>query len=316
MPKSNMTVTRVAELCARLINRESQASIGRTMGVHSKTLEKAIKALRAHGVAIETRKPSRLSPEREARLHNLFRSTLMSNRAIVAETGVALESVNKSRRRFNAEVLKSGGELPKCDCGQDLHHARMCWVRHRQHMKNSGIRSVVTLSNEDQIEVRNRLLAGDTVRSVAERFGLPKMSVGGFLRSLSSDDRRVRNDTFLVAAARRRASKLADSISRPRATNPAADPLYAEIAKSVSRRIDPALRDDMISQAYLEVLEGRLDPKHLREGMRKVRGRVFSAFANPWGNLSIDAPTREDGTGSWVENIPDERALQAFDAVA
>ncbi|MEG3178167.1 hypothetical protein U1872_18145 [Sphingomonas sp. RB3P16] len=316
MTNSKIIVARIAELCARLIKRESQSSIKREMGMHGKSVQTAIDTLRAHGVEIETIAPSRFSPEQEARLHDMFSSTELSNRAIVARTGLQLDTVNKSRRRFNAGVVRSGGVLPKCDCGQDLHHARMCWVRHRQHMKDRGIRSVVTLSIDDQGEVRNRLLAGEAVRLVAEHFGLPKMSVGGFLRSLNSDDRRVREDTFLVATARRRAAKLANAISNPQATNPTADPLYAEIAKSVSRRIDPALRDDMISQAYLEVLEGRLDPQHLREGMRKVRGRVFSAFANPWGNMSIDAPTREDGSGSWVENIPDERALQAFDEIA
>lgn len=316
MPNPSNTVARMAEVCARLINRESQSSIQRQTGMSPRTISKAIVAMREHGLVLDTIAPSRSDPARAAKLYEFFRATQLSNREIVARTGINLTFVNKTRLRFNAERVRAGDELPTCECGQYLHHARMCWARQRDNLAERGIRSFVTLEPQAREDVRRHLLAGATKRAIGERFGLSKDTVARILRSLTADERRAREDNFLVAAARRRAAQLARAIKRPRATNPTADPLYAEIAQAVPRGIDRALRDDMISQAYLEVLEGRLDPKRLREGMRKVRGRVFSAFANPWGNLSIDAPTREDGSGSWVENIPDERALQAFDAVA
>ncbi|MDB5583356.1 MAG: hypothetical protein JWR80_8532 [Bradyrhizobium sp.] len=316
MRKSNITVALVAEVCARLINRESQMSVQKCTGLAGGTIKKAIAALRAHGIVVETITAVRFDAAKETRLHEIFRTTQLSNRDIEKATGVSLTTVNKSRGRFNAELVRKGGDLPQCECGQYLHHARMCWARHRQHMKDHGVRAVVTLEPFEQEHVRRRLLAGVTMRSEAERTGLPKMSIGSFLRTFTPEERRRRDDSFVIASARRRAVKLTRSIARPRATNPTADPLYAKIACAVPRGIDPALRDDMISEAYLEVLEGRLDPKHLREGVKKVRGKIFRTFANPWGNRSLDAPMHDDGTGNWAESIPDDRALQAFEALA
>lgn len=316
MRKSNITVARIAELCARLINRESQCSIVRIMGISPCSIGRAVSALRDHGVAVETASRPSIDVEKEARLHNLFRSTRLSNRTIVTDTGIPLETVNKSRRRYNAALIKAGEELPKCDCGQQLHHSRLCWARHRQNLKNRGVRSVATLEPFEQENMRRRLLAGATMRSEAERANLPKPAIGSFIRNFTPEERRQRDDSFVIASARRRSARLSKAIARPRAVKPMADPLYAQISHAVPRGIDSALRDDMISQAYLEVLEGRLDPKKLAAGVRKVRGRVFQAFANPWGNKSIDIANVDGRPGSWADNIPDERALEAFNLIA
>ena len=311
-----VTVSLIAEVCARLLNRESQSSIQKRTGMGTTTIGKAIAVMRAQGILVETAAATRLDPERETLLHEAFRTSTRSNREIVAATGINLTAINKSRQRFNAALVQAGGELPQCECGQYLHHARMCWARQRDNLAERGIRSFVTLDPTELEQVRRYLLAGATKRAIGERFNLSKDAVARILRSLTAEDRRAREDNFLVAAARRRAAVLARAIVRPRAINPTADPLYAEIARSVPHGIDPALRDDMISQAYLEVLEGRLDRTRLREGVRKVRGRVFSAFANPWGNRSLDAPLREGGTGTAADLIADDRALEAFEALA
>jgi len=314
MGSTHIGVARVAEICARLLRCESQASIAKQTGVTAVTVAKTAAVLRLHGVTVETTPRSALDPAREALLHDLFATTRMSNRSIGVATGIPSTSVSKSRRRFNAEALRAGRDLPKCECGQYLHHARLCWVRRIENFKRRGFHTVSALPTDQQEEIRRQLLAGETTRAVGDRAGFPRVVIQNFTRTLTPEERRIRAESFLVTAARQRAASLAKSITRPQAINPKADPLYAAIERTVSRGIDPALRDDMISQAYLEVLEGRLDPKNLAAGVKKVRGGIFRAFANPWGNLSLNECRSDDGP-DWTNEIPDERALSAFDTI-
>lgn len=311
MPKSKMTAAALTDVCARLIKQESKTAIQKQTGMGGTTLNKMLDELRRHGLVAEARPAVRLDAEREARLHELFRTTALSNRDIERETGVCLSSVNKSRTRFNYELVKAGGELPKCDCGQYLHHARICWARLHENMKAHGVRSVHTLDPAVKADVHRRLVLGQTARSVAERAGLTKDLVRAYLRNLTAEERLQRDLAFRTNAGRRRAADAAKRIARPLATNPAHDPLYAEIAAAVPRGIDPALRDDMISQAYLEVLEGRLTKDRLAAGVKKVRGRMFQAFANPWGNLSLDAALGDDAGRSMIERVPSDASAFA-----
>jgi len=304
MPRSKLTAAAIADVCARLINRESKTSIQKRAGMGGSTIDRIIAALQEHGLALDGYVAPRFDADREARLHELFRTTNMSNRRIVGETGVPLSTVNKSRERFNLALVQAGGELPRCGCGQYLHHPRLCWARTLDSMKRKGVASVHTLEPETKADVHRRLLMGQTARSIAERVGLSKALVRSYLRTLTREERQQREAAFRTNAGRRRAASAAKRIARPFATNPTSDPLYAAIAAAVPRAIDPALRDDMISQAYLEVLEGRLTKDQLVEGVKKVRSRIFQAFANPWGNLSLDAAIEDDSGRAMIERIP------------
>lgn len=304
MSKSKLNAAALADVCARLLNGESRTSITKRWGIGGTTMNSMTETLRRHGLKVEARPAPRFDANREDELHRLFRTTTRSNREISATTGIPLSTVNGSRRRFNLEVVKSGEELPRCECGQYLHHARLCWARHRQNMKNAGIASVRTLAPEVAEDVRRRLLRGETMRSIAERVSLKKEQIHSFLRTFTAEERQQRELAFRTSAGRRRARALARKIARPHATNPSSDPLYARISAAVPRGIDPALRDDMISQAYLEVLEGQLKEDRLAEGVKKVRGRIFQAFANPWGNVSLDAALGDDDARAIVESIP------------
>src|SRR4029453_6816204 len=100
MGHPTVTVARVAELCARLINRESQTSLKKSMKMGAKTILRAVDVLREHGIEIELRPQGRLDEDRRAALFNYFRDTNLSNRQIVAATGHKLDTVNKARKRF------------------------------------------------------------------------------------------------------------------------------------------------------------------------------------------------------------------------
>jgi hypothetical protein len=313
MARSNITVARIAETCARLLRKETISSIHNITGLSTATVANAARVMRAHGVPIETRS-ARRDLKREERIRRYFQTTQLSNRAIAAHMGINLTAVSTSRRRFNIELVRSGGELPKCECGQYLHHARMCGVRQHRNLDAKGVKRISGMPEAIRSDVQLRLVRGETTRSIAARLGLEKHHVQTFLCSLSRAERETRTSNYRISAGRVRASKLTKAIARPRAINPEEDPMFARISRTVSTSIDGALRDDMMQDAYLEYLEGRLKVEQFDLGMKKVRARIFRAFANPWGDVSLDV-SNDEGGESWVNAIPDERALEAFDAI-
>lgn len=159
------------------------------------------------------------------------------------------------------------------------------------------------------------LLEGKTLQSVADALGASRATVKNFLAKFSPEDRAARRDVFTIAAGRVRATKLQTTLQKPRAINPRADPIYDAISQLVSRRIDPSLRDDIISEAYVEYLYGRLKQNNLIAGVKRIQGRMFATFANPWGDLSLDAAMSEGGDATWIERIEDPQALEAFERI-
>ncbi|PXA96962.1 hypothetical protein DMC47_16160 [Nostoc sp. 3335mG] len=76
------------------------------------------------------------------------------------------------------------------------------------------------------------------------------------------------------------------------------------------------MRDDIISEAYVEYLHGRLKQNNLTAGVKRIQGRMFAAFANPWGDLSLDAAMSDEGDATWIERIEDPQALEAFERIS
>jgi transposase len=311
MPKCKLCAAEIADVCARLIIGESRRSIAKLHGISTATMIRMEDALRKRGVTIAPPPKRRVGTQQRALLDNLLRTTSKSNREIAAASGVSVGTVSIARHRFNIELVQAGGELPRCDCGQYLHHPRLCWARQKQNMINTGMRSLVTMDPEMRADVRRRLLGGEAMRAVAEGVGLKRSQILSFVQTFTRDEREQRKAAFRVGAGRRRADALRRSITKPKATDPTTDPLYARISAAVPRAIDGTLRDDMISQAYLEVLEGRIKEDQLADGVKKVRGRIFQAFANPWGNLSLDVTCGDEGGRRMIERIPSETSAFA-----
>jgi hypothetical protein len=308
-------MARAAEVCARLLNRDSLAEIKRRTGVGNSTMKQAIETLRLHGVNVELRARTPLTEARSAEMTRLFSETNLSNRNIAARLGAPLERVREVRLRYNEAVVLAGGELAACGCGQYLHHPRLCWARTHENMKAHGVRSVLTLPNDQQADVRDRLLKGETMRSIGERVGLPRSLIYSFLASFAAEERTVRTDAFKVGAGRRRAVAITRQTARPQATRPEADPLYARIAAAVPRSIDPAIRDDIIGDAYIAILDGRAKVGQLTEVVKRARSKVFAAFANSFGPRSLDQVVagtddftlmdtlRDESSSSWLEEM-------------
>lgn len=303
-----IVVAKYAEIVAGLLSGQSIAAVHIRTGVSYSSVRNFAKALIAQSVPISIRAPTRADPQKRAQIVELINANDLSNRAIAKVVGCSLDVVNKVRLKQRAQQLANGGEVPTCGCGRVLHHPYGCRYRRARDQIAAGNQCVAALSAEEQGSIRTQLLAGTPLPRIAQLHNFPKQKIQTFLNGLSDEDKAVRKAAVLTRNARKRAMRLADAVPKPVSTNPLNDPLYSEIARYVSHRIDPALRDDMIMEAYVEVMEGKLDRSALRDGMRSIRRRVFNGFANRWGHLSLDE-VQEGRSGAWVDNMPESAGL-------
>lgn len=94
------------------------------------------------------------------------------------------------------------------------------------------------------------------------------------------------------------------------------DPVFRRIWHAVPRSVDAALRDDIISEIYLAIREGRLHPRDIDAQAKRFISAGFAAWANPWGDLSFSMGKSGKNSGEdFTEAIEDEEALEAFDRV-
>jgi hypothetical protein len=275
--------------------------------------------MRADGSYPKTVNGASICRERRDEIWSMFQHTRLSSTAIAKRIGVESWSINSERNMFEDHARKNGIAIPLCLCGKGLHHQFACWARVNERARAAGRATRGLLATESQQDMRRRLLQGEEVRSVATSFGLQSSQLYHHLSTWSLQDRNTRNAALATREEERRAAlalkfssrQAARAVKKARksvptvAITPFKDPIYARISAEVPCSIDAALRDDMISEAYLDILEGRLDYAHLEAGMKRVRNRVYAAHASRWGPVSLDA-LRDDGSGrSLIENVPD-----------
>jgi transcriptional regulator with XRE-family HTH domain len=90
--------------------------------------------------------------------------------------------------------------------------------------------------------------------------------------------------------------------------------LYARIVKAVGKGVAPDIAADAVSDLYMDLLEGKLQPSEIETAARKYKGRVLDRYASRFGPRSLDEEIGEDGF-SLAEMVEDRSALDAFDAV-
>jgi hypothetical protein len=93
------------------------------------------------------------------------------------------------------------------------------------------------------------------------------------------------------------------------------DPIFGRIARAVPRGVDPMLRDDIMSDVYLAIREGRVHPREIEQVAKQFISAAFAAFSNRWGAISLDATIGDGSTATFLDALEDERALAAFDRV-
>lgn len=108
-----------------------------------------------------------------------------------------------------------------------------------------------------------------------------------------------------TVSERRRAIFLARTVAAPALITvaPPSD-MWAIIDSTVPRQLFSELRTEICQQLALDVLERRCEctVDALIRAMAKHRARYLRDYANPWGNLPLDAPSRDFDDDQTVAN--------------
>ena len=186
-----------------------------------------------------------------------------------------------------------------CACGREIGHPGACsatWERH------FGERGTAPLFPALIAKLSRPLLKGIPLPKIAADAAVSQNSVRRALRLLSIEDRRIR------AAAIRQRDDSADASLAPEA-------MMAEVQRAVPKRLEPSIRDEVIADLYLAVVEGRLEPADLKDAARVLINRSFSTWANVYGPASLDESLGDDSTATRGDMIADTTALAGIDDI-
>lgn len=311
--RGRTSIATTAEVCARLVTGQTFARIQKEVGISKAAVQLARQVLERFGVHIERKAIAPIPNEVRQQALELLRSTDLSDRAIAAQLECSHGAVGRLRMAQLGPALLDGEEVPLCECGEYLHHPRLCWSRVAAIETKKGS-PFAQLTVHQRREIYSRLMAGEITTSVAQAFGLKVTAIRNFVQRLPAENRAERSRNLKTPAARRKAVALSLQVAKPQAISPRADPLFAAVLSAMPRGLDRSLADDAAADAYLAlVLGGRREPEDVKAAVKRAVSSNFKRFANPWGALSLDAQRSPDGDDTFVDTIEDPLALAAFD---
>lgn len=176
-----------------------------------------------------------------------------------------------------------------CACGRILGHNYWCSATWDLHGQPRGRRPFAQAIEREAVAA---LVRGDLVADIAKKAGVGTDSVYQ-LRA-----------TLPTASKTARARAMRDRIAqRGKAEG---ELIMAQIQRAVTRRIDPMLRDDVVGELYLAVMEGRLEVEQIGAAVRSFVNRGLSEWQSAYGPKSLDASLGPDDARSVVDMIRDD----------
>ncbi len=183
-----------------------------------------------------------------------------------------------------------------CECGRALNHNFWCSARWDAHDMPRGRRPFPEPQETQAIEA---LLRGDLVADIASAIGTGIQSVWRLRRMLSDDQRAQRARAMRERLAHGRGSQ--------------GEALMTRIRSAVSSRLDPVLRDDVVSEIYLAVIEGRVEVEQIGAVARSFINRGLREWQPMYGPASLDEAAGPDDTRTRGDRIADTTTMSLID---
>lgn len=180
-------------------------------------------------------------------------------------------------------------------CGRPLNHNFWCSARWDAHELPRGRRPFPKAKEALAIDA---LLRGDLVAEVAQAVGASASSVWR-LRATLSDEHRAQRALAMRARLK---------IERGRQ----GELLMDRIKAVMPRGLDAVLRDDVVGEIYLAVIEGRVEPEQIGAVARSFVNRGLREWQPFYGPRSLDAAIGTDGSRTLADLVGDETAVDAI----
>lgn len=218
-----------------------------------------------------------------------------SLRQIAAALDLDPVTARNAARPFVA-LMRATGTLGTCACGRERFHPYGCRAQ-------PGRPSVFSPARRDALVAA--IMTGDGYHDIARKMRVGRQTLRRVLATMTPDQR-----------ARRKALEMA---RRGSGTNcpslPTKDTLYRRIADAVPPWLDHHLRDDVISETYIAVMEGTIADRDLGKHVQRFARVARDSFTSKWGHRSLDAKLFADGNATLADFIADPAALAAFDRI-
>lgn len=308
VPFTKLPPAKVAEVKRRYRDREGIRSISRSTGVTLSTVQRLVSHWRAkskyglapclcgrplrHGGICWATKSGVVGKRQLTRIEQGILAGRTSH-AMAEQLNLSVMTVLKHSVPIRDRLFAEGFT---CACGRALNHNFWCSARWEAYDMPRGRRPFPEPQETEAVEA---LLRGDLVADIAKAIRFSPDSVWRLRRSLSEEQRCERARAMRGRLACGRGIK--------------GEALMAKIKAAVSSRIDPALRDDVISEIYLAVIEGRVEPEQIGAVVRSFVSRGMAQWQPLHGPRSLDQKAFEDGGATIGDLVGDSTAIEQLD---
>lgn len=309
--ETKLTVEQQATVKRLYRNRHSLRAISRGTGIPFAVVQRFIKRQRAkskrerapcacgrpagHGGSCWATKPGLVGPRHLTRIEQGILAGKTSH-AMAEQLKLSVMTILKHSVPIRDRLFAEG---VTCACGRPLNHNFWCSARWDAHDMPRGRRPFPGPQETLAVEA---LLRGDVVADIAKAVGVGPSSVWMLRRTLNDGQRAQR--------ARAMRDRLARGLSLQ------GDALMARIRAVVSNRLDPVLRDDVISEIYLAVIEGRVEPEQIGAVARSFINRGLADWQSRYGPRSLDAKLFAEGSRTLADTLEDDTAVDQIEELS
>ncbi len=147
--------------------------------------------------------------------------------------------------------------------------------------------------------VAARLVVGDVVSEIAVAAKIGTDRIWAARLELSEADRQRRTLAVRARIARGKALQRED--------------IMGMIEAAVPRRIDAMLRDDVVGEIFLAVIEGRIEVEQIKAAVRSFVAKGIAQWQSAYGPRSLDQKLFADGSRTLGDMLEDETTTAQID---
>ncbi|MEH3046143.1 hypothetical protein [Sphingomonas adhaesiva] len=236
-----------------------------------------------------------LSRQDVRRIERLVRGRMSCNE-ISRRTGFSPQTVSRYATPVWEDLFANG---VACGCGRRLGHVSLCIETYETGERRRG---AAPMEPSLYRAVHRMLLDG--VNVVHIRAGLD-ISEHAILRVLSDFTPEQKSRRLSDLRRRKRPSEGAQS----------GRDLVAKVNALVPRGIDRSVREEVISELCLAVMQGDLTLESIKDHCDAYVGRAFSQWASAFGPRSLNEKVGEDGDRELLDLLHDTTASLSIDEI-
>lgn len=242
--------------------------------------------------------PGVLSRDRRERIQQWAREGVsaaeMQRRSRSVTEGAGLATILKYARPVWDQMAAEG---IVCDCGQPLGHRAACSAT----WDSPGrVRGPQPMPVHEARRISNALLNGDSILTIRRSVDVSEKKVLRVLRSLSAEDRHQR--AVLVYRRVREGGERRHG-----------EDLFDRIKAALPRGLEDSLRDEVVAELSLAVLQGDLTLDQIASRASRFIDRAYRDWADAFGPRSLNESLGDDSDAELLDLFGDDTAALALD---